>query len=96
MILGGIQIVVGVLIYLNAIADGVVYLILAILLRKYYSRVVAVILLLLAFLSMIVTILTQAGVIDGIGSNIFLAIIVFIIGIRTVYATFKLKSLSTL
>ena len=87
---------VGVLIYLNAIADGVVYLILAILLRKYYSRVVAVILLLLAFLSMIVTILTQAGVIDGIGSNIFLAIIVFIIGIRTVYATFKLKSLSTL
>ena len=96
MVLGGLEIVVGLLISIDAVVDGAIYLTLAILLRKYHSRAVAVILLLLASLSMTATFLTKAGVIDGIGSNIFLAIVVFAIAIRTVYATFKLKSLSAL
>jgi hypothetical protein len=59
-------------------------------LRRFNSRVAAVVLLVLASLSIGITIANLLGAKLGAGTNIFLAIVVFWAGIRAVDATFKL------
>lgn len=88
LILAAIQIGIGFLIGTTAIIDGVLYAILALLLRKFNSRVVAIIFLLLSSAAIVVTGINRFGEGEG-GKNIFLAIIMIYVSIRAIQATFK-------
>lgn len=72
--------------------NGVAYVVLGFLLRQFKSRIIAVLLLLLA----IVTVLLTVGIFSGHGFsgglNIILAAVVVWVGVRAVEATFKLRA----
>jgi len=76
------------------LANGAAYVVLGFLLRQFRSRMIAVLLLLLA----IVTALMAVGVFSGRGFsgslNIILAAVVVWAGVRAVEATFKLRAKS--
>jgi len=72
----------------EAIIDGVIFAICAFLLRKFNSRVVAVILLLLSIGGLVVTGINKFG---GGGQNLFLAVIMIWVSVRAIQATFGLK-----
>lgn len=73
------------------LVNGIAYVVLGFLLRQFKSRMIAVLLLLLA----IVTALMALGIFSGRGFsgglNIILAAIVVWVGVRAVEATFKLR-----
>ncbi len=77
------------------LVNGIAYVVLGFLLRQFRSRMIAILLLLLA----IVTALMAVGVFSGHGFsgglNIILAAIVVWAGARAVEATFKLRAKST-
>lgn len=77
---------------LASMIDGVIYLVLALLLLKLKSRVVAVILLLISGIGVVATFLNQIGVTVG-GRNVILAVVIFYFAIASVYATFKYPKL---
>ncbi|OGJ53663.1 hypothetical protein A2448_00720 [Candidatus Peregrinibacteria bacterium RIFOXYC2_FULL_41_22] len=88
-ILAGIEIVAGIVIIgTAAIIDGIIFGILAFVLRKFYSRVAAIILLLMSLGSVIVTVMNNASGGNG-GSNIILAIVIVYASARGIQATFK-------
>lgn len=88
-----LQIVIGYfLIGLESIIDGVIYAVLAFLLRKFNSRVVAVILLLISIASIVFTGINQFAGGTG-GKNTILAVITVWASIRAIQATFKLHKL---
>lgn len=72
--------------------DGIAYIVLAFLLRQFKSRIVAVLLLLLA----VVTGLMLLGIFSAHGSfpgmDVILAAVLFFIGLRAVEATHKLRA----
>ena len=72
--------------------NGVAYVVLGFLLRQFKSRIIAILLLLLA----IVTVLLAVGIFSGHGYsgglNIILAAAVVWVGVRAVEATFKLRA----
>ena len=72
--------------------NGIAYVVLGFLLRQFKSRIIAVLLLLLA----IVTVLLTLGIFTGHGFsgglNIILAAAVVWVGLRAVEATFKLRA----
>ncbi|MFA6549943.1 MAG: hypothetical protein WCT36_01140 [Candidatus Gracilibacteria bacterium] len=89
LLLAAIEVIAGlVLLGTAAIIDGVVFAILAIILRKFHSRVAAIILLLLSLASVIVTIMNNVSGGTG-GSNIILAIVIVYASARGIQATFK-------
>jgi hypothetical protein len=89
-VLAAIQGAIGAFVMPSMIIDAVLYAALAAMLRMWKSRVVAVILLLLATVSAVTTVLTKFGVAELGGGNIFLAVAVLWAGIRGVQATFLL------
>ena len=89
--LAALQIVLGYFIMgALAIVDGVIFAVCAFLLRKFNSRVVAVILLLLSVAGLVVTGMNKFGGGSG-GQNLFLAVIMIWVSIRAIQATFGLK-----
>ena len=94
-ILAGIQLVAALALqqYWN-ITDAAVLAILAFLLRRFASRLVAVALLVLALLEAGVTVANRLGVMAQGGRNLLLAAIVLWAAVRAVQATFKLHTLS--
>ena len=89
--LAALQIVLGYFIMgTEAIIDGVIFAVCAFLLRKFNSRVVAVILLLLSIGGLVVTGINKFGGGTG-GRNLFLAVIMIWISVRAIQATFGLK-----
>ena len=74
----------------EAIIDGAIFAVCAFLLRKFNSRVVAVILLLLSIGGLIVTGMNKFSGGAG-GQNLILAIIMIWVSIRAIQATFGLK-----
>jgi hypothetical protein len=89
--LAAFEIVLGYFIMgVGAIVDGVIFAVCAFLLRKFNSRVVAVILLLLSIGVLIVTGINKFGGGSG-GRNLSLAVIKIWVSIRAIQATFGLK-----
>jgi hypothetical protein len=74
----------------GAIGDGVIFAILALLLRKFNSRVVAIILLLLSIGGLVVTGINRFGGGTG-GQNLLLAVMMIWISVRATQATFELR-----
>ena len=87
LLLSAIQMALGFIIGIETVIDGVIYLILALLLRKFNSRVVAIILLLLSLVSIVVTGMNKLGGGAG-GRNVLLSLIVTWVSIRAIQATF--------
>ncbi len=92
LVLAGIQIGLGLLIGIEAIIDGVIYAVLALLLRKFNSRVVAILLLFLSLIAAVLTGINKFGGGQG-GANIFLAFIMIYVSVRAIKATFKYNKL---
>lgn len=89
--LAALQIVLGYFIMgTEAIIDGVLFAVCAFLLRRFNSRVVAVILLLLSIGGLVVTAINKFGGGTG-GRNIILAVIMIWTSIRAIQATFGLR-----
>lgn len=89
--LAALQIILGYFIMgTEAIIDGVLFAVCAFLLRKFNSRVVAVILLLLSIGGLVVTAINKFGGGTG-GQNIILAVIMIWTSIRAIQATFGLQ-----
>ncbi|MBI2042478.1 MAG: hypothetical protein HYT21_01910 [Candidatus Nealsonbacteria bacterium] len=94
--LAALQIVLGYFIMRpEAIIDGAIFAICAFLLRKFNSRVVAIILLLLSIGGLIVTGMNNFGGGAG-GQNLILAVIMIWVSIRAIQATFGLRRFQSL
>jgi hypothetical protein len=76
---------------LSILIDATVYAVCGCFIRFRQSRVAAVIAMLLGLAALGVTILNLIGRTRSGGTNIVLAVIVFISGLRAMEATFKLK-----
>lgn len=88
-----LQIVIGYfLLEASAIIDGVIFAILAFLLRKFNSMVIAILLLLLSVAAVVVTGINKFGGGSG-GRNMTLAIIMIWVSVRAVQASIKLHKL---
>ncbi len=74
----------------DLLLDALAYLVLGAILRKWHSRIAAVILLLAAIGSGAVTLLNNVGITSAPGTNVGLAIAVLVVAARAVEATFKL------
>lgn len=74
----------------SVLFDAVLYVIGGFFLRRFNSRMAAVVLLVLAAVGAAVTFANKVGANLGGGNNIFLALIVLWAAIRAVEATFKL------
>lgn len=88
LFVAGLNILLGFLINIATLIDGVIYLILGLLLLFLKSRVVSILLLLVSGGGIVVTFLNKIGVTYG-GRNVLLAIIVFYFAVASVYTTFK-------
>jgi uncharacterized membrane protein HdeD (DUF308 family) len=75
----------------SILIDGIINAGGAFFLRRFNSRAAAVVLLVVASISIGVTIANLLGAKLGTGTNILMAIIVFWAGVRAVEATFKLR-----
>jgi len=83
---GALSFVVG----FSILFDAVVYAAGGFFVRRFHSRVAAVVLFLVALVAVGVTLANKAGANLGGGNNIFLALIVLWASVRAVEATFKL------
>jgi len=94
-ILSVIQFVLGALFlkYYSIIADSLIYILLAFFLKKYNSRFCAIVLFLISLGCVITTFLTMLKVTDLGGTNIILAVIMLIISIRSIKATYLIHKL---
>lgn len=92
LFVAGLNILLGFIMGMATIMDGIIYLILGLLLLFLKSRVVSILLLLISGAGIVATFLNMVGVSYG-GSNIFLALIVFYVAIVSVYTTFKYHKL---
>jgi uncharacterized membrane protein len=88
--LAALQAAVGFFLFPAMITDAVILCVLGLVLRMWYSRVAAVLLLLVTGTQGLVTVLNRFGVTTHGGTNIFLAFIMLVIAVRAVEATFKL------
>lgn len=94
--LAAFQLVLGYFIMgVEVIIDVVIFAICAFLLRKFNSRVVAVILLLLSVAGLVVTGINKFGGGSG-GRNLLLTVIMIWVSIRAIQATFGLKKFQQL
>jgi hypothetical protein len=72
------------------LTDAVIIAVLAGILMKWRSRIAAVLLLLVSGGGLVVTVLNRLGITAEGGKNIFLAVIMLVVAVRAVEATFKL------
>jgi cobalamin synthase len=89
-VVAAIQAALSFLVGYSILFDAALYAVGGFFLRKFNSRVAAVLLLLLAAIGAGVTFANKVGANLGGGNNIFLALIVLWAGVRAVEATFKL------
>lgn len=89
LFVAALQGVLGAVIAPSALIDAVVLAVLGLILLKSRSRTAAVLLLLVALGEGAVTVLNRLGVMKG-GNNVILAVIMVIVAVRAVEATFKL------
>ncbi len=89
-VLATIQGIIGYFFAPLLLIDVAVLVILAVVLRRWKSRVAAVLLLLTSMGIVVTTILTKFGIAEAGGSNIFLALILLWTAIRAVHSTFLL------
>jgi hypothetical protein len=87
-----LQTVLGFFIQKAMIADGILYAILAAFLHLLASRVAAVLLLLASAAGLLITATNMLGVSKQGGNNVILAVIMVVVSVRAVEATFKLRS----
>jgi hypothetical protein len=88
LILAAIQLGLGLFFHMTGlIIESVIWAILALLLRKFNSRIVAILLLLLSLYGLINGVINQFG--GGEAGNIFFGVILFYASIKSVQATFK-------
>jgi len=90
LVLAGLQALIGVFIAPGMLLDAAIVAVLALIIWKAQSRVGAVALVLLTGAEAVITVLNRIGAMSSGGSNVFLAIIMLILSIRLVEATFKL------
>jgi hypothetical protein len=74
------------------LVDGIAYIVLGFLLRTFRSRIVAILLLLLAIVTVLLALKIFSGHGFSGGLNIILAAFVVWVGVRAVEATFKLRA----
>ncbi|HEV7367354.1 MAG TPA: hypothetical protein VGN76_16025 [Gemmatimonadales bacterium] len=91
LFLAGLQAAVGLAIAPALLVDAMVLGSLGLWLMKSSSRVAAVLLLVVAVLEAMVTVLNKLKVTHSGGTNIFLGILMVIVAVRAVEATFKLN-----
>jgi hypothetical protein len=84
--------VIGLAIAPGLLVDAMVIGSLSLWLKSSNSRGAAVLLLIVAALEAVVTLLNKLGVTHSGGTNIFLGIIMVIVAVRAVEATFKLQN----
>jgi hypothetical protein len=72
------------------ITDALIIAVLAGILMKWRSRIAAVLLLLVSGGELAVTVLNRLGIMAEGGKNIILGVIMFVVAVRAVEATFKL------
>src|SRR5262245_1715698 len=89
LVLAAIMGVVSFFIFKAGILDAALYILLALIIWKFQSRVAAIILLLLTILQVVVTVMNLMGVADLGGRNVVLSIIVALAAARVVQATFR-------
>jgi hypothetical protein len=90
LFVAALQALLGFLIAPSVLIDAAVLALLGSVLMKWHSRAAAVLLLLVSIGQATVTVLNQMGVTAIGGKNIYLAIIMVIVSVRAVEATFKL------
>ena len=76
--------------FYNGLIDAVLYILLGVILRMRSSRTAAVILLILSVIAFAVTVSNRMAQTTEGGSNIFFVVIMLLVAIRAVEATYKL------
>ena len=76
--------------FYNGLIDAVLYILLGVILRMRSSRTAAVILLILSVIAFAVTLSNRMAQTTEGGSNIFFVVIMLLVAIRAVEATYKL------
>ena len=76
--------------FYNGLIDSVLYIVLGLILRHRSSRAAAVILLILSVIAFAITLSNRMGYSTEGGSNIFFVVILLMVAIRAVEATYKL------
>ena len=89
-VLAALQGTIGLIINRGLLVDAAILAVLALLLRKFRSRVAACILLLMTCAIVVTTVLTLLQIAQLGGGNIFLAVAAFLIACKSVEATFKI------
>ena len=89
-VLAALQGTIGLIINRGLLVDAGLLAVLALLLRKFRSRVAACVLLLMTSAIVVTTVLTLLRIAQLGGGNIFLAVAAFLIGCKSVEATFKI------
>jgi hypothetical protein len=92
MVIAVIQAILSYFVGTSILVDAIINMGGAFFLRRFNSRVAAVVLLILALITIGVTIANMLGAKLGAGGNILVAIIVLWAAIRAVEATFKLHN----
>ena len=87
----GLQALLGFFFMPSALVDAVVLAVLALFLLTAQSRTAAVLLLLVSLGQAVITVLNRLGMTQMGGKNIILAVIMVVVAVRAVEATFKLQ-----
>src|SRR6266566_7361711 len=87
-VLAGLQGLIGAFLAPSILIDAAVLAVLGFILMKRHSRVAAVLLLVLSIGEAIVTVLNRIGATSQGGNNVILAVIMVVVAIRAVEATF--------
>jgi hypothetical protein len=90
-VIAGLQSALSFFFGLSTLFDAVIYAAGGFFLRRFNSRIAAVVLLLLALAGAVVTIANRLGANLASGKNVFLALILLVLSARAVEATFKLR-----
>lgn len=89
-VIAALQGTIGLIINRSLLVDAILLAVLALLLRKFRSRVAACILLIMTCVMVVTTVLTLLQIAQLGGGNIFLAVGAFLIACKSVEATFKI------
>ena len=90
LVLAGLQALIGVFLAPGLLLDAAILAVLALIIWKAHSRVGAVALVLVTGAEAVITVLNRIGATSSGGGNVFLAVLMLILSIRLVEATFKL------
>lgn len=91
LVVAAIQGLIGMFLFPGVIIDAILLAVLALILRKWHSRLAAVVLLVMSLFILVTTVSNRIGVTSQGGTNIFLAVLMVLVGFRSVQATFLLS-----